>query len=71
MGGIWTMKIITKDNFGRDLFTEKVIAENVNEIFGSELVKAWNDKYWNDFSQYYLELVEDGYELYDGYADLL
>jgi hypothetical protein len=65
------MKIVTKDNFSRDLFTETVVAENVNEVLGKELVRAWNDIYWNDFSQYYLELVEDDYELYDGYADLV
>jgi hypothetical protein len=65
------MKIITKDNFGRDLFTEQVVAENVNEYFGKELVEQWNNKHWYDHSQYYLALVEDDYELYDGYADLL
>jgi hypothetical protein len=64
------MKIITKDNFCRDLFTETVIAENVNRHFGEQLVKAWNDRYWNEHSDYYLELVEDNYRLYDGYADL-
>ncbi|WP_336124965.1 hypothetical protein [Niallia taxi] len=65
------MKIITKDNFCRDLFTEKVIAENVNELIGKELVKEWNNRHWNDHSDYYLALVEDDYELYDGYADLM
>ncbi|MEX0596235.1 MAG: hypothetical protein WD512_07020 [Candidatus Paceibacterota bacterium] len=65
------MKIITKDNFGRDLFIEKVIAENVNEFIGKELVEQWNDKYWRSDSQYYLGLAEDDYELYDGYADLI
>ena len=33
------MKIIKKDNFGRDLFTEQVVAENVNEVIGEQLVK--------------------------------
>lgn len=65
------MKVITKDNFGRDLFAEKVIAENVNETYGKELVKLWNDKHWDDHSDSYLALVEDDYELYDGYADLI
>jgi hypothetical protein len=64
------LKIVTKDNFGRDLFTEKVIAENVNEVIGKQLVKEWNDKYWHEHSDYYLALVEDDYVLYDGYADL-
>jgi|GEM_PF-3327055 len=64
------MKIITKDNFDRDLFTEQVVAENVNKVIGEQLVKEWNDKYWNEHSQYYLSLVEDEYVLYDGYAEL-
>lgn len=65
------MKIITKDNFSRDLFTEQVVAENVNKYIGEQLVKQWNEKHWNEQSDYYLELVEDDYELYDGYADLV
>lgn len=65
------MKIITKDNFCRDLFTETIVAENVNKAIGEQLVKTWNDKHWDDNSDYYLALVEDDYELYDGYADLI
>jgi hypothetical protein len=65
------MKIITKDNFDRDLFTERVIAENVNELFGKELVNEWNNKYWTENSDIYLALVNDDYVLYDGYANLL
>ncbi|MCP1159349.1 hypothetical protein [Bacillus infantis] len=65
------MKIITKDNFGRELFREKVIAENVNEVIGEQLVNKWNDKYWTEQSDFYLKLVEDDYILYDGYAELL
>lgn len=53
------MKIITKDNFGRDLFTEIVIAENVNEFIGKQLVDEWNNKYWKEESDYYLALVDD------------
>ncbi len=63
------MKIVTKDNFNRDLFTEKVIAENVNKYFGEELIQCWNDKYWRGDSDFYLQLVEDDYECYDGYKD--
>lgn len=65
------MKIITKDNFDRDLFAEEVIAENVNEAVGKQMVKTWNNKYWDDHSEYYLKLVEDDYKLYDGYTELL
>lgn len=65
------MKIIMKDNFSRDLFAEQIVAENVNEYIGKQLVKQWNERYWHEQSDYYLELVEDDYELYDGYADLI
>ena len=65
------MKIVTKDNFCRDYFTETLIAENVNEYIGEQMVKLWNDKYWNEHSDEYLALVEDDYVLYDGYAELL
>jgi hypothetical protein len=65
------MKIVTKDNFDRDLFTEKVVAENVNEFIGTQLVQQWNDKYWTEHSEVYLALVEDDYKLYDGYAELM
>ncbi|MCP1159307.1 MULTISPECIES: hypothetical protein [Bacillus] len=64
------MKIITKDNFCRDYFTEELIAENVNQYLGEQMVKEWNDRHWDEQSSYYLALVEDDYELYDGYADL-
>lgn len=61
------MKIVTKDNFGRDLYTEVVVAENVNEYLGQELVDLYNKKHWNEYSKEYLALVEDDYELYNGY----
>ncbi|MCA1025731.1 hypothetical protein LCM23_06475 [Cytobacillus kochii] len=64
------MKIVTKDNFCRDLFTETIIAENVNEFIGKQLVKEWNNKHWTENSDYYLALVEDDYKLYDGYSEL-
>ena len=64
------MKIITKDNFSRDLFAEEVVAENVNSVYGEQLVDAWNEKHCNDYSQIFLELVEDGYVLYNGYENL-
>lgn len=63
------MKIVTKDNFCRDLFTETLVAEKVNEVIGKQMVLEWNNKHWNDNSDYYLALVEDEYKLYDGYAD--
>lgn len=65
------MKIITKDNLGRDLFTETVSAENVNKFYGEKIVELLNAKYWTETSDHYFALVEDDYKLYDGYAELL
>ena len=45
------MKIITKDNFNRDLYTEVVVAENVDKYVGQNLVKLHNDKYWDGNSE--------------------
>lgn len=64
------MKIVTKDNFSRDLFTERIVAENINERIGKEMVKAWNDINWNDQLDFYLALVEDDYIPYDGYKEM-
>lgn len=63
------MKIVTKDNFCRDVFTEEVIAENVNEYLGKEMVHEWNEKHWEN-SEIYLELVEDDYIPYDGHKEM-
>lgn len=65
------MKIVTKDNFDRDLFVELIVAENVNKVYGEELVKLHNERYWKNESDSYLALVEDDYELYNGYLDFI
>lgn len=65
------MKIITKDNFNRDVFAETVVAENVNKYMGEEIVELLNEKHWTENSDHYFALVEDDYKLYDGYADLM
>lgn len=65
------MKIVTKDNFGRDLFVEEVVAENVNEHIGKQLVDRWNSRYWTEHSQEYLKLVPDDYKPYNGYEEHL
>ena len=65
------MKIVTQDNFDRDLFFEEVLAENVNKFIGKQLVEEWNNKYWSSESDYYLKLVDDDYNLYNGYDDFM
>lgn len=65
------MKVVTKDNFDRDLFEETVVAENVNSYYGKEIVRLLNERRWMESSDHYFELVEDDYKLYNGYAELL
>lgn len=64
------MKIIKKDNLDRKLFVEKVVVYNINELVGSKVVKQWNSKYFYENPQFYLELVDDDYELYNGYKEI-
>lgn len=64
------MKIITKDNFDRDLFVEVIIAEKVTEHHGKEIVQLLNDKHWTETSDHYYALVEDDYKPYNGYDNL-
>lgn len=64
------MKIVTKSNFDEELFVEVVIAENVNEYFGKQMVDLWNEKHWDERSSEYLKLVEDDYVVYDGYKEI-
>lgn len=65
------MKIITKSNFDLELFAETVVAENVSEGYGKELVGAWSDVFRKGHHDTYLALVEDDYVLYDGYKELM
>lgn len=64
------MKIITKSNFGEELYKELIVATNVNEVVGKQMVEQWNDKYQSDYSDDYLALVEDDYVEYDGYKEV-
>lgn len=56
------MKLIARDNFARDYISDILIAENVNEYYGKSIMKALN----TDYSNKYVDLVEDDYVLYDG-----
>lgn len=64
------MKIVAKDNFNRDLFVEEVVAENVNSVYGKQLIDAWNERHCGDYSENFLELVKDDYVPYNGYKNL-
>lgn len=43
----------------------------MNEYIGKMIVDLLNEKLWTETSDDYYALVEDDYELYDGYAQLL
>lgn len=64
------MKIVKKSNFNLDVYKEVVVAENVSEFYGKELVDAWKKEHWRGHSLEYLELVEDDYAPYDGYKEI-
>lgn len=61
------MKIVVRDSLCRDVFEEYVVAENINEWYGKEFVKLYNNKFCDDESDTYLDLVEDNYVCYNGY----
>jgi hypothetical protein len=58
------MKIIKKDNFGRDYISDYLVAENVGSYYGEEIVKFLNARFGGDESPDFFELVESDYELY-------
>lgn len=65
-----TKKIIRKDNFDRDVFTETVVAQNVPAHTAEEMVQAWQKEHWHSHSDSYLAVVDNDYVLYDGYKEM-
>lgn len=64
------MKIVTKDNFHRDVFLERVVVPQVDKVWGEAIVDALNEKYWTEHSEEFFALVADDYEPYDGYKEM-
>lgn len=62
------IKIIKKDNKDSMIYRERVIAENVDKEIGTIMVDLYNEKHWNTNSNFYLRLVNDSYELRDGFS---
>ena len=56
------MKIISVDNFNRDEVSDKLIAENVNNYYGNEIVKFLNKE--DENSEDFYKLVENDHKLY-------
>ncbi|NMF06295.1 hypothetical protein ACUH7Y_06890 [Clostridium beijerinckii] len=58
------MKIVLTDNYDRELYDEKLIAENVAERVGNKIVDLLNDDP-KRFDEDYYKLVEDDYKLFE------
>ena len=64
------MKIVCKDNFGRDIVSDTLVCENVNEYYGKFLVNILNEKYGGEYSEDFFTLEDDNYKLYDAYDNM-
>jgi len=58
------MKIICVDNYDRELYDDTLIAENVHNCYGEQIVSSLNDNE-RDNSEGYFKLVEDDYKLFE------
>ena len=66
------MKIIKVDNFNRAEVADQLIAENVNEYWGEQLVNALNYVNSSDFhNDAFFKLVEDDHKLWGGMSELV
>lgn len=59
------MKIICVDNFNREIYSDRLICENIHEITGKEVVEFLNNKYSGESSADYYKLVPDDYKLFE------
>lgn len=59
------MKIIAIDNFGRDYVSDKLIAENVSELYAKEIAEYLNKTHGGEQAWYYFEAVPDDHKLYE------
>lgn len=64
------MKIIKVDNFGRESVADQLIAENVNEYWGNDIVDMLNSKQHEESSNYF-RCVDDNYVLWRGMEELV
>lgn len=58
------MKIICVDNYDRPTVSDKLVAENLDELNGNKLVTLLNNLNPSGGPHWY-KLVEDDYKLYD------
>jgi hypothetical protein len=65
------MKIICVDNFGREHVADRLVAESVNEYYGTPLVDFLNNRYSGEESSCYYRLVNDDHKLWRGMEELV
>ena len=58
-------------NFGRESIPDRLIAENVNEFYGSHIVDFLNEKFSGECSNSFYKLVNDDYKLWRGIGELV
>jgi hypothetical protein len=64
------MKIVKVDNFARESIADTLIAENVNEYWGSWIVNRLNENTDENGSNYF-QLFDDNYVLWRGMDELV
>ena len=57
------MKIISVDNFDRELYSDQLVCENISKYHGIKFLKLLNDE-TSESSQWFYKLVEDDYKLF-------
>lgn len=67
------MKIISTDNFDREIYSDLLIAENIRiKEYADIMCKALNDKFCNnDYADRFYKAVEDDYKLWRGMEELI
>lgn len=56
-------KIIKIDNFDRETVSDQLIAENVNDYYGKQIVEDLNARWSGDQSPDFFKLVPDDHKL--------
>jgi hypothetical protein len=66
------LKIIGKDNFGRESVADFLVCDNVaNDYVGKVMVGALNDKLGGESANCFFELVPADHKLWGGMAELV
>ena len=65
MKGVKTMKIIKVDNYDRELYDDKLIADNVTNVYYGKLITNLLNENPRRSDEDYFRLVEDDYKLFE------